>query len=96
MFGISGLELGIVALFVLLVFGPDKLPELARTVGRFMGDFRKYQQMMESSIKAEMFDLDTKKVDTLSGKASPTTGTMAVGAAATAATDEDDEEEEEE
>lgn len=96
MFGIGSTEFVIIGLFVLLIFGPDKLPELARTAGRFMKDFRGYQQMMESSIKAEMFDLDASKVDKAAAKASPSTGTMAVGAAATAATDEDDEEEEEE
>ena len=36
MFGISGFELVIIAAFALIIFGPDKIPEMARTAGRIM------------------------------------------------------------
>ncbi|TDB38711.1 MAG: twin-arginine translocase TatA/TatE family subunit [Actinobacteria bacterium] len=55
MFGIGGSELIIIAFVVLLLFGPDKLPEMARTIGRFMREFKRYQAMMESTFKAEMY-----------------------------------------
>ncbi|MDO9556460.1 MAG: twin-arginine translocase TatA/TatE family subunit [Coriobacteriia bacterium] len=63
MFGIGGTELVIVAVVALLLFGPDKLPQIARTVGRFMRDFKRYQDMMESTIRAEMYASQDDKPD---------------------------------
>ncbi len=60
MFGIGGSELAIIVVLAIFLFGPDKLPEIARTVGRFVRDFKRYQAMMESVIKAEMYDLGPK------------------------------------
>ncbi len=54
MFGISGTELFIIIVFVLLIFGPDKLPAVGRTVGQMMREFKRAQQTMESLIKAEV------------------------------------------
>lgn len=96
MFGIGSTEFVLIALFVLLIFGPDKLPQLARTIGRFTKDFKRYQDMMETTIRAEMYNLDAGKADETAEGASSETGTLSTGAAATSATDEDDEEEEEE
>ncbi len=55
MFGISGTELGIILIFALIIFGPDKLPQLGRTIGRFMNEFKRAQESVEQTIKAEMF-----------------------------------------
>ncbi len=55
MFGIGGSEIIIIAIVVLVLFGPDKLPQMARTVGRFMREFKRYQSMMEATFKAEMY-----------------------------------------
>lgn len=41
MFGISFTELSLICIVALLVFGPDKLPEVASKVGKFFGTFRK-------------------------------------------------------
>lgn len=60
MFGIGSWEFLIIAGLALLLFGPDKLPDLARTAGRFMRDFRRYQSMMESTIKMEVLASDPK------------------------------------
>ncbi|KIX11298.1 hypothetical protein X474_25080, partial [Dethiosulfatarculus sandiegensis] len=60
MFGIGSWEFMIIAVLALLLFGPDKLPDFARTIGRFMRDFRRYQSMMESTIRAEVFTADPK------------------------------------
>jgi len=57
-FGISGFELLIIALFILLIFGPDKLPEIARTVSRFTREFRAARDAMEGMIRAEMYTAD--------------------------------------
>jgi len=60
LFGIGGWEFMVIAFLAVLLFGPDKLPEFARTIGRFMRDFRRYQAMMESTIKAEVFATDPR------------------------------------
>lgn len=54
MFGIGGTEFLVIAVVGLLLFGPDKLPQFARTLGRFMRDFKRYQAMMEAAIRSEM------------------------------------------
>ncbi|MBN2248133.1 MAG: twin-arginine translocase TatA/TatE family subunit [Coriobacteriia bacterium] len=60
MFGIGSWEFLFIIGLALLLFGPDKLPDFARTLGRFMRDFRRYQAMMESTIKMEVFASDPK------------------------------------
>lgn len=60
MFGIGSWEFLVIVVLALLLFGPDKLPDFARTIGRFMRDFRRYQSMMESTIKMEVFASDPK------------------------------------
>ena len=56
MFGIGGWELAILALFGFLIFGPDKMPQIARTIGRAMRQFRNAQEQMNKVIKAEVYD----------------------------------------
>lgn len=53
MFGIGGFELFIILLFGFLIFGPDKLPEIARTVGAAIGKFKKAQDEMNQVINGE-------------------------------------------
>lgn len=60
MFGIGGFELFIILLFGFLIFGPDKLPEIARTVGAAIGKFRKAQEEMNQVIKGEVLDPNAK------------------------------------
>lgn len=61
MFGISGTELFLIVVFVLLIFGPDKLPEFARTIGKFMNEFKRAQASMETMLKAEMYGAGPEK-----------------------------------
>lgn len=60
MFGIGGWEFLIIAALALMLFGPDKLPEFARTLGRLVRDFKRYQDLMESTIRAEMYSTEPK------------------------------------
>jgi sec-independent protein translocase protein TatB len=46
---LSPLELLVVAVVALIVFGPQRLPEIARTVGRWLSEMRR----MASDVRAE-------------------------------------------
>lgn len=41
MFGVSLPELIVIFVVVLVIFGPDKLPEIARSLGKWTGDLRR-------------------------------------------------------
>ncbi len=41
MFGIGGQELVIIGLLFLVIFGPSKLPQMARDLGRFISEARR-------------------------------------------------------
>ncbi len=57
-FGISGGELLILLLVVLLLFGPSKIPEIARMVGRGMGEVRKVQREINTEIHRYSSDIE--------------------------------------
>ena len=56
MFGISDTELFLILLFAFLVFGPDKLPGMGRTVGRALRQFRHAQEGFTSVVQTEVMD----------------------------------------
>ena len=56
MFGIGGTELVIILIFGFLIFGPDKLPSMGRTIGRAMRQFRQAQDQMNKMVKTEIYD----------------------------------------
>lgn len=58
MFGIGSWEFMIIAVLALLLFGPDKLPQFARTIGRFTRDFKRYKDLIESTLRAEIYASD--------------------------------------
>jgi sec-independent protein translocase protein TatB len=48
----------VVFLVVLVVFGPQKLPELARSFGKLMAEFRKASNEFKNAFEEEMRDLE--------------------------------------
>jgi sec-independent protein translocase protein TatB len=50
MFGIGGQELVIIALIFLVVFGPSKLPQMARDFGRFVNEARRSMDEFKSEL----------------------------------------------
>lgn len=59
MFGIGGFELFIILIFGFLIFGPDKLPDIAKTVGKGIARFREAQKEVNDAIGDEkIIDLD--------------------------------------
>lgn len=55
---LSAPHLIIVFLVALLVFGPEKLPELARTLSKAMGEFRRLSGDFQETIQREMNQLE--------------------------------------
>lgn len=53
MFDISFAELMIIAVVGLLVIGPDKLPQVARTLGAFMGRLQRYVAQVKDEVNRE-------------------------------------------
>ena len=56
MFGIGEGELAIIVVFGFLLFGPDKLPQMGRTIGRAIRQFRETQEKMTAVVQAEIID----------------------------------------
>ena len=56
-FGIGGTELFLILLFGFLIFGPDKLPAIAKTVGKAISKFRSAQDEMNKVVKTESMTL---------------------------------------
>ena len=50
MFGVGGMELFIILVIALIVLGPNKLPDLAKMLGKAMGEF----QRATSDLKREI------------------------------------------
>lgn len=61
MFNIGLPELLIIAAIALIVFGPNKLPELAKALGRAMREFKKATEEVKESFEAETKDLEDLK-----------------------------------
>ena len=55
---IGPLEILVVLVVALVVFGPNKLPELGRQVGRGYREFRKFQQGFRDDIEGAFHDDD--------------------------------------
>jgi sec-independent protein translocase protein TatA len=78
MFGtLGGPELFLILVIALIVFGPKKLPEIGKNMGRMMGEFRKasqdFQRTIEDEVAAVNRTVDVPKTDTTSPKALPPT-----------------------
>lgn len=56
MFGIGSRELVIFFVIVLIVFGPSKLPQLARAIGRSMREFKEGMAEFNSDVKKAASD----------------------------------------
>lgn len=58
MFGLGIGELLVIFVIALVVFGPKKLPEIGRSVGRAMAEFKKASQEFQDSMREEMKEVE--------------------------------------
>ena len=61
-FGFSG-ELVFIMLLALILFGPKKLPELARTWGKFMAEFKRASNEFQGQIHEEIRKMELEEVN---------------------------------
>ena len=69
MFGIGGGELVFIMFIVLMLFGSDKVPEMARTMGKAMAQLKNATNGIKSEIQkgAEANGLDAKSLSDMTG-----------------------------
>lgn len=67
MFGMGLQELAVIAFVAVIVFGPDKLPDLARQAGRFVRSMRNFANSARDELRSELgpefSDLEIKDLD---------------------------------
>lgn len=51
--GLGPLEIGVILLVVLLVFGPSKLPQLGEGIGKMLRGFKKEMKALDDDKKAD-------------------------------------------
>jgi len=78
---IEGIEWIVILIIVavLLLFGPQKLPELARGVGRALGEFRRGRMEIEREITTEIGQMDAREMRMRVEKAAGALGVSATG-----------------
>lgn len=62
MFDIGFWELSIIGIVALLVVGPERLPAVARTVGKYVGRANRFISNVKDDINKELKDEDLKKI----------------------------------
>jgi sec-independent protein translocase protein TatA len=53
-------EILVVLVVALLVFGPDKMPDIARQVGKGFREFRRVQQHLKSELRDVVSEFDSR------------------------------------
>jgi sec-independent protein translocase protein TatA len=80
MFGPIGMpELIIILVIALIIFGPRKLPELGKSLGRSLNEFKRasteLQNTLEQEIRLEEQKEKVKETDTFTSASEPDSGT---------------------
>ncbi|WP_428569167.1 MAG: Sec-independent protein translocase protein TatB [Solidesulfovibrio sp. DCME] len=61
MFGIGSTELLVILVVALIVIGPSKLPDIMRTLGKGMAEFRRMSTDVKSTLEAEVDRADREQ-----------------------------------
>jgi TatA/E family protein of Tat protein translocase len=76
MFGSIGMpELIIILVIALIIFGPRKLPELGRSLGRSINEFKKASNELRSTLEEEIRIEETHDRTTAAASATPPAAT---------------------
>jgi len=75
-FGFSG-EMIFLFFLALILFGPKKLPEIARQVGRFMNEFRRASNEFRSQIESEIHSFESSEKQQILPPAQAPLGSLA-------------------
>ena len=76
MFGSIGMpELIIILVIALIIFGPRKLPELGRSLGRSINEFKKASNELRSTLEEEIRIEETRDRTTADASATPPAAT---------------------
>jgi sec-independent protein translocase protein TatA len=70
----GGMELAVILLIAVLLFGANKIPKLARSTGEAMGEFKKGRQEVENELR-EMQESGTSSTETEFDESDPNTDT---------------------
>ena len=62
MFGIGGQELIIIGLLFLVIFGPSKLPQMARDLGKFVTEARRSMDEFKGELFSDEDDEDEDRL----------------------------------
>lgn len=86
MFGLSFGEIVIIAIIALLLLGPDKLPQAAKTLGKGLRDIRRATDDIKDQVEREIYSTEDKAKPALVPPiaARPVPGTAGPPPAATA------------
>ena len=66
-------EIGFILFIAFLLFGPKKLPEIARILGKGLGELRRASYELRSSLEEEIRNLDRAPTNYVSGGGSEST-----------------------
>ena len=68
MFGMGMPEILLILAIALIVIGPKKLPDIAKTLGKAMGEFKRATNELKQSINEDMPDTSLKSLNAYSPK----------------------------
>jgi sec-independent protein translocase protein TatA len=72
MFGLGMQELIVIFIIALLVFGPRKLPELGRSLGRGLAEFKRASEELKEGLTGELSVEEEKSAAAPQGAQQPT------------------------
>jgi sec-independent protein translocase protein TatB len=76
MFNVGPGEILLISVVALLLLGPDKLPELARGLGKFFREFRKHTDDVRSMVEREFYRMDQDVLEDTSKKEPPSVSSV--------------------
>jgi sec-independent protein translocase protein TatB len=71
MFNLGAGEIAVICVLALLLLGPERLPELARGMGRFFREFRKQTDDVRSMVEREFYKMDQDVLEEAKKKEPP-------------------------